>query len=143
MFDQVWMVRGLMGGVLIGLSASLLLLMNGRVLGITGIMNTLMTRSEPSETRWRWVFLISILLGGLLALWVIPNPAHEGMPGAPVAIIAGLIVGAGTRLGNGCTSGHGVCGLSRLSTRSLVATLTFIFTGAVTVFVTRLFGGAA
>lgn len=133
----------LLGGALIGLSASLLLLFNGRVAGISGIAGGLLWPAR-GEASWRAAFLGGLVGGGLLlrALW----PTTLGtatVQGAPWLVVAGLLVGLGTRLGNGCTSGHGVCGLARGARRSLVATLTFMATGALTVFLVRhVLGGA-
>ncbi|WP_437602061.1 YeeE/YedE family protein [Sorangium sp. So ce590] len=133
----------LVGGALIGLSASLLLLFNGRVAGISGIFGGLLFR-EPGDTAWRAAFVAGLLLGGLALAVAHPGafpPAGGGSLGLMVA--AGLLVGLGARLGNGCTSGHGVCGLSRLSARSLVATMTFMATAAITVYVSHHLLGAA
>ena len=130
----------LLGGVLIGLSATVLLAFSGRIAGISGMINGAVTfqRSE----RWRWWFLGGMLLGGVLYEYgLVPRLALEQTPIrdlAPVSmILGGLLVGLGTRMGNGCTSGHGVCGLGRLSVRSLGAVLTFLATAMVTVFVVR------
>jgi uncharacterized protein len=130
----------LLGGVLIGLSATVLLAFSGRIAGISGMINGAVTfqRSE----RWRWWFLGGMLLGGVLYEYgLVPRLALEQTPIrdlAPVSmILGGLLVGIGTRMGNGCTSGHGVCGLGRLSVRSLGAVLTFLATAMVTVFVVR------
>ena len=130
----------LLGGVLIGGSATVLLAFSGRIAGISGMINGAVTfqRSE----RWRWWFLGGMLLGGVLYEYgLVPRLALEQTPIqdlAPVSmILGGLLVGIGTRMGNGCTSGHGVCGLGRLSVRSLGAVLTFLATAMVTVFVVR------
>lgn len=137
------LVPPLLGGALIGLSASLLLLFNGRVAGISGIAGGLLAPTR-GDMGWRLAFLGGLGLGGLLlrALWptALESPSA---PGTATVVVAGLLVGFGTRLGNGCTSGHGVCGLARGATRSWVATLTFMATGALTVFVVRhVLGGA-
>ncbi|WXA86080.1 YeeE/YedE family protein [Pendulispora rubella] len=126
----------LVGGALIGLSASILLLLNGRIAGISGIVGGLL-RPVHDETSWRVWFLVGLLTGGL-ALSLL-HPAALGATPVPMAwaVAGGLLVGFGTRLGNGCTSGHGVCGLSRLSVRSLVATLTFMATGALATYLVR------
>ena len=131
----------LTGGVLLGLSAMWLLLSLGRIAGISGIAWGFL--AEPGRA-WRWLFLVGLLAGGLLTHNVIgqPVPAESS---APLWLIAtsGLLVGLGTRMGGGCTSGHGVCGLGRRSPRSLVATLTFMTLGVVTVFITQsVMGGA-
>lgn len=127
----------LLGGVLIGLSASLLLLFNGRVAGISGIAGGLVAPAR-GEVAWRATFVLGLVGGGVLLSVLFPQLL--GAPvvsGAVAPVLAGLLVGFGTRLANGCTSGHGVCGLSRGALRSLVATLTFMATGALTVFVVR------
>lgn len=130
----------LSGGLLIGLSAALLIALLGRVAGISGITGALLqmpTWSAVKQWGWRLAFIAGLVAAPLVWQLFAPLPAME-MPSNPVIIIvAGLLVGFGTRMGSGCTSGHGVCGLSRLSMRSLAATLTFIATGAVTVFVMR------
>ncbi|MDA0266686.1 MAG: YeeE/YedE family protein [Cyanobacteria bacterium] len=129
-------VTALLGGVLIGISATLLLAFNGRIAGISGMVNGAIT-FKPQET-WRWVFLFGMVLGGGLyeyALAPQPTPLSSFVPGA--MILGGLLVGIGTRIGTGCTSGHGVCGLGRLSPRSLMAVITFLSTAMVTVFVIR------
>ncbi len=126
----------LLGGVLIGLSATLLLLFNGRILGISGIVNGVLGFSR--DRTWRWLFIGGLLLGGWLyenALAPQPTPIDALSPWSMV--VGGFLVGVGTQMGNGCTSGHGVCGLGRFSVRSLVAVLTFLTTGFMTVFVTR------
>ncbi len=133
----------LLGGVLIGLSATWTLLSMGRIAGISGIWAQAI---QPSESRtWQWMFIVGLLMGGVL-VWLIGGiPLAGEAPVGPVGIaVAGLLVGVGTRMGSGCTSGHGVCGMSRLSPRSIVSTLTFIATGAVTVLLVRaIVGGAA
>ncbi|KPQ34775.1 MAG: putative transporter component [Phormidesmis priestleyi Ana] len=129
-------VTALIGGSLIGLSATLLLLFNGQIAGISGIVNGAI--EFKADRNWRWLFIAGLLIGGWLyerAIASQPTPTDEFSPWP--MIIGGLLVGVGTRLGNGCTSGHGVCGLGRLSVRSLVAVLTFLTTGFITVFVTR------
>ena len=134
--EEVSWVNALIGGILIGLSATILLAFNGRIAGISGIVNGAL-KFEPEEN-WRWLFIVGMLSGGFLYeyWWASePTPLSDF---APVAmILGGLLVGWGTRMGNGCTSGHGVCGLGRLSFRSLVAVVSFMATGIVTVFMTR------
>jgi uncharacterized protein len=124
----------LAGGILIGLSAALLLLLNGRVAGISGIVGGLL-RPAPGEVAWRAAFVAGLVFApAIYALFTrLPVPTIEA--GYPALVLAGLLVGAGTRYGSGCTSGHGVCGLSRLSPRSLVATLAFMGAGFLTVYV--------
>lgn len=126
----------LSGGLLIGLSAALFILFFGRVLGISGIVGGLL-KPSAGDTGWR----IAFILGIFAAPWVwmlFATPVNVTIEAnTPTLIIAGLLVGIGTRYGSGCTSGHGVCGLSRLSPRSLVATLGFMATGFITVYVIR------
>jgi len=129
--DELWMLRGAVGGALIGVSASLVLAFNGRVTGISGILNGLMQRADASELGWRALFVVGLVVGGLIAAAFVPGAYSDPAPSFGVAVLAGALVGVGTRLGNGCTSGHGVCGLSRLSVRSLVATVNFIAPGAI------------
>jgi uncharacterized protein len=131
-------VASLVGGVLIGLSAALLLLTVGRIAGISGIAGGLSTRLPRGDALWRVLFVVGLFAGGAaMAAWQ-PGMfqfAIERPMGAVVA--AGLLVGFGSRLGGGCTSGHGVCGISRLSRRSILATVTFMAAGIATVFVTH------
>jgi len=126
----------LAGGALIGLAASLLILANGRVAGISGIVGGLM-RPQRSESGWRVAFIAGLLAAPWLLSLAQPLAVPRIDAGPPILIAAGLLVGLGTRYASGCTSGHGVCGLSRLSLRSLVATLVFMAAGFVTVFVVR------
>ncbi len=134
--------HSLLGGVLIGLSATAMLALLGRVAGISGIVGGLLA-GEGSEWSWRAAFVLGLLVGG--ALLKICDPGAFAMTldrSAPALAIAGLLVGFGSRLGSGCTSGHGVCGIARASRRSIAATVTFMATGAGTAFViTQLFGG--
>ena len=134
----------LFGGALIGIAASALLAFVGRVAGISGIIGGLL-RPRSGDIAWRAAFAVGLLCGGgALRLLDPPALALAGLPNLPIVALAGLLVGAGTHLANGCTSGHGVCGVSRGSRRSLVATLTFMLTGALTVWLTRAaIGGAA
>ena len=130
----------LAGGVLIGLAAALMVVLLGRIAGISGILGGLLQKATWGSVRqwgWRAAFIAGMLLAPLLWQMFAPLPAMQ-MPSTPMRIIsAGLLVGFGTRLGSGCTSGHGVCGLSRLSIRSLAATLMFMATGVATVFIMR------
>jgi uncharacterized membrane protein YedE/YeeE len=128
-------VLAIFGGGLIGLSASLFWSLNGRVAGVSGVLGGVFRR-VGEERRVRLLFLLGLLIAGIVWSRFAGGIAMPAQPLAPLAV-AGLLVGAGTQLGGGCTSGHGVCGLSRLSFRSLVATVTFIATGALTVFVVR------
>ena len=129
------------GGALIGLSASILLLFNGRVAGISGIVGGIF--SEGKELGYRLAFLAGLLVGGLILIAFYQEAFTIEISRSPVALVtAGVLVGVGTRIGSGCTSGHGVCGLSRFSIRSLVATCTFMAFGFGTATViTQFFGG--
>lgn len=131
------------GGILIGLSAAMMLGFNGRIAGISGIFNGVIL-PEKGELGWRLIFVLGLLLGGALMMLIMPTGFAITIERAPwMVALAGVLVGFGTRLGSGCTSGHGVCGLARFSARSLVATLSFIVTGAITVFVMNLILGGA
>lgn len=132
----------LIGGALIGVAASLLLLTHGRVAGISGLFGGMLRRSSEGRAT-RVAFIAGLLAGGAVLRLLYPAAFDSTWTAPlPVALVAGLVVGFGTQLGNGCTSGHGVCGISRFSIRSLVATGTFILTGAATVFVAQhLLGG--
>jgi uncharacterized membrane protein YedE/YeeE len=135
-------VSSLAGGALIGIAATVLLWLDGRIAGISGIVGGLLRR-PPGDTAWRLAFVVGLLGGGVMLRLLAPaQVAFTLERSTAVLIIAGLLVGYGTQLGSGCTSGHGVCGLSRGSRRSLVATLTFMATGALTVLAVRLLGGA-
>jgi uncharacterized protein len=133
----------LLGGALIGISATLLLFLHGRIAGISGIVGAALTPDTfPAERRWRLYFLLGLVGAGALLSALLPQ-AFASSPGGSLVRVAaaGLLVGYGTRLGSGCTSGHGVCGMSRMSLRSIVATGTFIAFGAVTVFIMKRVGG--
>jgi uncharacterized protein len=126
--------RSLLGGVMLGVAVSLLALGAGRVAGISGILGGLFTPG-PEGRGWRWQFLGGLAAGGLLLRFLEPAVFASAGRSLPVLVLAGLLVGFGARLGGGCTSGHGLCGMSRLSVRSLVATLVFVGTGMITVLV--------
>jgi len=137
-------ISAAVGGLLIGLAVAALLLLNGRVAGISGILGRALWPSEGEGRRWRIAFVLGLPLGAALVSAATGPLVVEIETSAPVLIAAGLLVGFGTRLGNGCTSGHGVCGMSRGSTRSIAATLTFMAVAGLTVFLVRhIFGGAA
>ena len=126
----------LTGGIALGLAAALFILVNGRILGISGIVGGLL-RPLKGDVVWRLTFLVGVLAAAL-AWQLVATPAVVRIDaGLPTIVIAGLLVGLGTRYGSGCTSGHGVCGLSRLSPRSMVATFAFMGAGFVTVFIVR------
>jgi uncharacterized membrane protein YedE/YeeE len=135
-------VSALLGGAFIGLATTLVLVFNGRVAGISGIAGGLL-EDIRGDRGWRVVFLIGLALGGVAMLFLRPQAFGGALPRSAGALaIAGLLVGFGSRLGGGCTSGHGVCGISRGSVRSLAATVTFMLTAGITVFVVgRVFGG--
>lgn len=125
------LLRALAGGALIGLAASLVLLTHGRVAGISGTLGRALV---PDGGRaFRIPFLAGLVVTGVVAAVLAPSSIGSAIRGTPLLAVAGLLVGIGTTLGNGCTSGHGVCGLSRGSPRSLVAVATFMLTGALTV----------
>lgn len=126
----------LAGGGLIGLAAAMLLLVNGRLAGISGILGSVLVPTR-GDIAWRVAFLAGLVLAPSVWLIYTELPALQIDASYPVLVIAGLLVGVGTRYGSGCTSGHGVCGLSRLSGRSLVATLTFMAAGFLTVYIVR------
>ncbi|GFM80500.1 hypothetical protein PSCICN_11920 [Pseudomonas cichorii] len=130
----------LAGGLLIGLAASLFVLANGRITGISGLLSSLLQTGEGRAEKALFIFglLIAPLIWGLFT--VLPAMSFE--TSWPGLIVAGLLVGIGTRYGSGCTSGHGVCGIARLSPRSMVATVTFMLTGFATVFILRHLMGA-
>ncbi|MEX0738710.1 MAG: YeeE/YedE family protein [Pseudohongiella sp.] len=126
----------LAGGVLIGLAAALFILLNGRIAGISGIVGGLL-KPQRGDSLWRVLFVAGMLLAPLIWLMLAQLPAIRIDASYPLLVVAGLIVGISTRYGAGCTSGHGVCGISRLSPRSIVATLAFMGTGFLTVFIVR------
>jgi len=126
----------LFGGVLIGISAAMLVLLNGRVAGVSGIVGSLL-RPTAGDVAWRVAFIVGLLSATLLATIVGRPPTITVAAGYPLLIVAGLLVGFGTRLAGGCTSGHGVCGISRFSMRSVVATLVFMVAGFVAVYLLR------
>ena len=134
---SVWAaLQSLFGGALIGVAASALFVMDGRIAGISGIVGGLMP--PRGDIAWRAFFVAGLVIGGICLAGLMADPFY-GLAETPEAILvpAGLLVGFGASLGNGCTSGHGVCGVSRLSPRSIVATMTFMLAGGVTVFVVR------
>ena len=132
----------LAGGVLIGLAATLLLWLNGRVAGVSGIVNGVIF-PKREDTAWRAAFLLGLIAAGGLYMALVPGAALPRTDYSRAGlIVAGMLVGFGTRMGNGCTSGHGVCGLARLSLRSLVAVLMFMATAILTTFVLRHVWGA-
>ena len=127
-------LASLAGGALIGLAAAILVLFNGKIAGVSGILGGLI---EKQQAAWRWLFIIGLVISPFIYGLVQPLPSTENQTSLLVLLIAGVLVGVGTTASSGCTSGHGVCGLSRGSLRSLVATLSFMFAGFVAVFVVR------
>ncbi len=131
----------LIGGLLIGTAVSLMLYLTGRVAGVSGIIYGAAANPKKGDTAWRWYFISGMFVGGLILMVLKPESFSGGLPTQDwTLIVAGLLVGFGTVLGSGCTSGHGVCGTSRLSIRSMLATLTFILAGVLAVFLFRKLG---
>jgi uncharacterized membrane protein YedE/YeeE len=130
-------VSAFSGGVLIGLAATLLLLFNGRIAGISGMMSGLLG-TQRTEFFWRLAFLAGIVIGAFI-FHIIKPEFYQPRANFPIWLLAlgGILVGFGTRMGNGCTSGHAICGIARLSLRSIVATVTFMATGFIIVFIAR------
>ncbi|MDH7942381.1 YeeE/YedE family protein [Pseudohongiella sp. SYSU M77423] len=126
----------LAGGALIGLAAAMFILLNGRIAGISGIVGGLLN-PQTGDVTWRIMFVLGMLLAPAVWLLAADMPGIQIDADYPLLIIAGLLVGISTRYGAGCTSGHGVCGISRLSPRSVIATLAFMATGFLTVFIMR------
>lgn len=137
--QQDW-INALLGGVIIGISVSMMLLLNGRVTGISGIINGVLTPLK-GDTTWRVLFVGGLFLGGLAISALNPNVFTGSLNTETwTTVVAGLLVGFGTIMGSGCTSGHGVCGVSRMSPRSMVATIAFIGAGVAAVAVFKYLG---
>ena len=140
---DAWL-RAAGGGLLIGLAAALMIVFNGRIAGVSGILGGLVLDRSGGAQRWRTMFLGGMVLGAFLLTTIATSlPAPQLQTGWLGMAAAGLIVGYGTRMGSGCTSGHGVCGIARLSPRSILATITFMAFGVITVYVLRHLIGAA
>ena len=139
METQFTPIASLIGGLLIGLAAVLMMMGNGRIAGVSGILNSLLAANPGTDHAWRAAFIVGIFTGAALAAFAgLYDPSSVRFPAiGVVAAIAGLIVGVGTSVGGGCTSGHGICGLARLSPRSFAATAVFMAVAFVVVFVTR------
>ncbi len=136
-------LAALVGGILIGISASAMLLLEGKIAGVSGICAGVLNPTK-GDTAWKASFIAGLLVGGILLRIFLPSAFDFGIIRPyGMLVIAGLLVGFGTRLGNGCTSGHGVCGISRLSPRSMVATATFIASGALVVYLVNHVLGAS
>ena len=127
-------IQSIIGGGLIGIAVSILLLFNGKVLGVSGILGELFNH-RLSQNYWRLFFIIGLLISPIICNTFKPIPLTEMTSNNLLIIAGGLLVGFGSRLGSGCTSGHGVCGIARFSLRSLIATMTFILFGFMTVYV--------
>lgn len=139
-WQRIW--PPLLGGLMIGAASASLLALTAKTAGISGILEGILTR-EKGELGWKAAFVLGLLAGGVGLAFLLPdNLAREALRPLPLMIVAGLLVGFGTRLGGGCTSGHGVCGIGRLSLRSILGTVTFIAAGAITVVVARLVEGS-
>ena len=128
------LLNSLIGGILIGIAATLIFFVNGRIMGISGILGNLMTLKETDQIYWRITFILGVLIGPLIFTILFKEIKSEMVANTKFLIISGFLVGLGTSLGNGCTSGHGICGLSRFSIRSIVATLVFVISGMITVY---------
>jgi uncharacterized membrane protein YedE/YeeE len=135
-------IPALAGGALIGLAASLLLVAAGRIAGISGITGGLLFPAR-GDVRWRALFVLGLVSAGAGAALLAPGSIGASPRSYAALAIAGLLVGVGTRLGNGCTSGHGVCGISRFAPRSIAATVVFMSTGMLAVLLTRWLGGVS
>lgn len=130
-FSVPWM--SLLGGMMLGLSATLLLLFNGKIAGISGIVGQIFT-GKQGDTAWRILFVVGMIIGGTLSAKWMGIPPATMVVSMPLVLVAGLLVGLGTKWGNGCTSGHGICGMGRLSPRSMVATITFMLVAMMTTY---------
>lgn len=134
---EINIINALSGGALIGLASVVMLVLLGRIAGISGILGGLISGGRSGDRLWRIAFLLGLAAGAVICrMFLGPLPVQLQAENLQL-IVAGLLVGFGTRLGSGCTSGHGICGIARLSPRSLAATVTFISAGIITVYVTR------
>lgn len=138
MTSAYWVALG--GGASIGLAATILWIALGRVAGVSGVWGEILSPATRDRT-WRLAFVVGMIVAGVVAALVEPTAITRSPAPLPIVALAGLLVGFGTRLGTGCTSGHGVCGLARFSRRSLVAVMTFMLTGGITVAIVRALGG--
>ena len=128
------LLNSLIGGILIGIAAVIVFIVNGRIMGISGIIGNLITHKETDQIYWRIIFILGVLIGPLLFIIFFKEIKSEMVANTTFLILSGFLVGLGTSLGNGCTSGHGICGLSRFSIRSIVATFVFVISGMITVY---------
>jgi len=130
-------LSGALGGLLIGLSVTMMMLFLGRITGISGIFGGLLLPKE-GDTSWRALFISGLVVGGVLLSFSYPKAMSPSLqPSMVLLVLSGILVGFGTRMGSGCTSGHGICGIARFSIRSLVATLSFLGTGMLTVYIMK------
>ncbi len=130
-------ISAIIGGILIGIAAVILLLFNGKILGVSGIVSRAIFK-PILQSIWSWVFLLGLILGAAVYRFIFPGQLMIVIEASlPVLILAGLLVGFGTRLGSGCTSGHGICGIARFSKRSIVATGSFMFFGMMIVYLMK------
>ena len=135
-------MQSIIGGILIGSAASIMLLFNGRVTGISGILGSLLSKKNHDNS-WRIFFIAGLLIGGIISRLLFPASfLLISSANSFDYCLAGLLVGFGTLMGNGCTSGHGVCGISRLSVRSLIATIVFILSGMISVILFKMLRGS-
>jgi len=133
--------QALAGGLIMGAASALLLVANGRILGISGVLGGAL-RIRTTEARWRWAFVLGMLAAGTSMVLLMPQAFSDTVQRSPEACVAaGILVGVGTQLGSGCTSGHGICGIGRMSGRSIFATVVFMTSGAASVLVVRYFLG--
>ena len=128
------LLNSFMGGILIGIAATIIFLVNGRIMGISGIIGNLITYKETDQKYWRIIFILGALAGPLFFIILFKEIKSEMVANNALLVISGFLVGLGTSLGNGCTSGHGICGLSRFSIRSIVATFVFVISSMITVY---------
>ncbi len=141
--EHISILKPLLGGALIGVAVTMMLFFNGRVTGISGILSSSLSRPTKEDV-WRWMFLGGMIAGGILMNSLRPDLfVNLSGRGLELQLVAGLLVGYGTVMGSGCTSGHGICGISRLSPRSLLATITFMLFGFLSVQVVQYFLGAS
>jgi uncharacterized protein len=136
MWQTNWTL-GLVGGLMIGCAAAIYLVMNGRIMGASGILGGLVDGSGKSNRAERATFIAALIAAPALAALAFGAPETHATRFLAILLAGGLLVGLGTRIGSGCTSGHGVCGISRLSRRSIIATLVFLLSGAVTMLIAR------
>ncbi|MEO0343187.1 MAG: YeeE/YedE family protein [Pseudomonadota bacterium] len=135
-------IYGLVGGLMIGTAGAIYLLINGRIMGASGILGGILDRTDHQDIKQRYAFIAGVLLfPAIYSLFTDINPT-QATTNIPLLIVAGLLVGLGTRIGGGCTSGHGVCGMSRLSVRSVVATLIYIAAGIIAFAVLQILRGS-